>query len=260
MKTKSPPLTIITVHLDNFIGLDETRDSLSRAAPGSSAFEWIVIDGNSKIRSSQDSEILTNTRQQADTFISEVDQGTYDAMNKGAEIATGDYLLFLNSGDLIHPAIDWDSLNQAMAKKPDMIWGQCAEEYMNGEFVSVKTRSPRWAWYGMPVHHSATIYKRAILNRPAFNLSYRIGADYDLLLGILDKKPKILVLKSLISIFRHGGVSRNEWRLALTEEESLRTKYFGFGQIGNALITKLKCLNRQLAKSSSLRRFWRNWI
>lgn len=253
-------LSIVTIHLEDFHGLDETYHSIAKLLAENQLVEWIVVDGGSIPSDPTDSAIIKKTAKVANTFIFEPDNGIYDAMNKGAKLATGDYLLFINSGDLIHPDLNCSLLKSAMENKPDMIWGQCVEEYNSGALVKVKTRNPRWAWYSMPVHHSATIYKRAVLEHPVFNLKYKIGGDYDLLLKLLSETATVTELKSPISIFRHGGISGSQWKQAFIEEETLRSEYFGFGQIKNKFITSFKYLNRQFAKSAALRRFWRKWI
>jgi len=88
-------LSIITVNLNNIEGLKNTLKSIKHQTY--KEFELIVIDGASddgSVNIIKESSII-------DIWISEKDKGVYDAMNKGIEKASGDYLLFLNSGDLL---------------------------------------------------------------------------------------------------------------------------------------------------------------
>ena len=86
--------SIITINYNNCKGLKRTLDSV--VSQTSNDFEWIVIDGGSKDGSK---ELLEQYNNQITYWCSEHDKGIYNAMNKGVEKATGEYCLFLNSGD-----------------------------------------------------------------------------------------------------------------------------------------------------------------
>ncbi|MCF7560322.1 glycosyltransferase [Sabulilitoribacter multivorans] len=87
-------ISIITVNYNNLEGLKKTIESVKSQTYQS--FEYIVIDGCSNDGSS---EFLEKNKELFDYWISEPDNGVYQAMNKGLKKATGEYLLFLNSGD-----------------------------------------------------------------------------------------------------------------------------------------------------------------
>ena len=94
-------LSIITVNRNNAGGLKKTIDSVT--AQTYTGFEFIIIDGASEDDSPR---IIREHAGRLSYWISEPDNGTYDAMNKGIRAATGEYCLFLNSGDfLIHPGV-----------------------------------------------------------------------------------------------------------------------------------------------------------
>jgi len=93
---KKPLISIITVNLNNLEGLKKTMASVVNQTW--KEFEYIVIDGGSKDRTKEYLESQTNN---IDYWISEKDSGIYNAMNKGIKVATGEYLLFLNSGDAL---------------------------------------------------------------------------------------------------------------------------------------------------------------
>lgn len=89
-------LSIITINLNNVVGLKRTVESvLSQTWQD---FEYIVIDGGSTDGSV---EFIKQKSNSIDFWISEKDSGIYNAMNKGIRKATGEYLLFLNSGDYL---------------------------------------------------------------------------------------------------------------------------------------------------------------
>ena len=93
--------SIITINLNNDAGLQKTTQSVF--GQNFKDFEYIVIDGGSKDGSIA---LIEANKDRLSYWISEVDSGVYNAMNKGIQKATGEYLLFLNSGDyLMHENI-----------------------------------------------------------------------------------------------------------------------------------------------------------
>ena len=87
-------VSVITVNLNNREGLQKTIHSvIGQTYPN---IEYIVIDGASTDGSVK---IIDDNVSNIHLWRSEADSGIYDAMNKGIELATGDYLIFLNSGD-----------------------------------------------------------------------------------------------------------------------------------------------------------------
>lgn len=90
-------LTIITINYNNSIGLKRTLKSVDEQR--GLVYEFIVIDGGS----SDDSLNMIDSYNYLITkYISEKDNGVYNAMNKGIDMSTGDYILFLNSGDYFY--------------------------------------------------------------------------------------------------------------------------------------------------------------
>ena len=89
-----PKFSIITVNYNNLEGLKKTVESVKNQTY--QKFEYIVIDGGSYDGSL---EFIKDNESLLDYWVSEPDSGVYQAMNKGIEKATGEYLLFLNSGD-----------------------------------------------------------------------------------------------------------------------------------------------------------------
>jgi glycosyltransferase involved in cell wall biosynthesis len=89
-------LTVITINLNNRLGLEKTITSVTGQTFHD--FEYIIIDGGS---SDGSVDVLTRHKSALSYWISEPDRGIYHAMNKGIAKAKADYVLFLNSGDLL---------------------------------------------------------------------------------------------------------------------------------------------------------------
>ena len=94
-----PKISIITINYNNLEGLKRTMESVVNQTWRE--FEYIVIDGGSTDRSAA---YIASQSENIDYWVSEPDNGIYNAMNKGIAKATGEYLLFLNSGDSFYDA------------------------------------------------------------------------------------------------------------------------------------------------------------
>ena len=92
----APILSIITINYNNRLGLLKTMQSVVEQSYKN--FEYLIIDGGSDDGSLED---ILNYEHCLSFWCSEKDKGVYNAMNKGIVKATGEYLLFLNSGDFL---------------------------------------------------------------------------------------------------------------------------------------------------------------
>ena len=113
-----PLLTIITVNLNNYIGLSKTVESV--IGQTFKDFEFIVIDGGSNDGSI---EVIKKFARNINYWISESDKGIYNAMNKGIQKAQGQYSLFLNSGDSLYNSGVLQAVSQYLTGEFDLICG-----------------------------------------------------------------------------------------------------------------------------------------
>jgi glycosyltransferase involved in cell wall biosynthesis len=90
-------ISIITVNYNDKVGLERTITSVTRQT--SLNYEHIIIDGGSTDGSAA---LIEQYQDRFSYWVSEPDNGIYHAMNKGIEVAQGDYILFMNSGDTFY--------------------------------------------------------------------------------------------------------------------------------------------------------------
>jgi len=233
-------LSIVTVHLNDFEALERTRDSLQPLLE-SRLVEWIVVDGESTPSGLRETSIMAAVRLQADRFLAEPDRGIYDAMNKGIDLASGDYLLFLNAGDLLHPDFRVDILLEILHEQaPDMAWGECFDIDRTGRQYRRRPRSAAWLRIGMPVSHQAIFFGRRILPSPAYDTRYRYAADYDLLCHLLADGAQILQLDQPVCVFDLEGRSSQNKRAALDEESEVRRQRLETSWLMDGVIRRAK--------------------
>src|ERR1700755_616928 len=93
----APTLSVITIVYNNVRDIERTMLSvLNQTYPN---IEYIIVDGASNDGTL---EVIKRYETRITKLISEKDEGIYDAMNKGLAIATGDYVVFMNSGDELY--------------------------------------------------------------------------------------------------------------------------------------------------------------
>ena len=113
-----PKLSIITINLNNKAGLEKTINSV--LGQSYKDYQFIIIDGGS---SDGSKAVLEHIDNKNTIVISEKDNGIYDAMNKGINLAKGEYLLFLNSGDSLNVPT---TLSEVFSKEieTDILYGR----------------------------------------------------------------------------------------------------------------------------------------
>jgi hypothetical protein len=220
-----PLLSVITVVFNSENLLEKTILSIKNQTYDN--IELIIVDGNSTDRTK---EIIKKYDESIDYWISEPDNGLYDAMNKGIAFAKGNYLWFLNSGDLIYSnnTVEEFFLNFSDA---DIYYGETMMIDVNGNNIGMRRLKtpPDLTWKslkrGMVICHQAIIVKRAIA--PAYNLSYKFSADFDWVLNALKKSLNIINTKQIVARYLQEGLSRKNIRSSLKERFNIMARNYG---------------------------------
>lgn len=250
-------LTIITIHLDDFDGLFKTYKSLKTKLVKDKV-EWIVIDGGSKAPSDEQRPTLGLVQASANSYISEPDNGIYDAMNKGTQLATGEYVLYLNAGDELHPGFSYDTLGAAMLNLgAGMLWCRADVRDRTEKVYSRKTRHPAWLRYGTAICHQAVLFKRSLLGSSPYDTELSVAGDYDLICRLYTSGERIELLNTPVCIFDLVGKSGMNKRLTLHEESEVRQKYFSIPGFASRMILEFKYVVWQTGTFlPSFRRAW----
>lgn len=167
-------LSIITINYNDATGLEKTIKSV--LCQTFKDFEYIVIDGNSTDGSKK---ILEKYRDQIDVVVSEPDTGIYNAMNKGASYASGEYLQFLNSGDNLK---EISSLETLFSTKPtaDIVSSICVDYDDNKLYYKIPPKNiSLYTLRGGSLPHPSTIIKKSIFNKVGgYKEQFRIISDW----------------------------------------------------------------------------------
>jgi glycosyltransferase involved in cell wall biosynthesis len=160
-KYQNPLITIITVVYNDESHIEETILSVINQSYDN--IEYLIIDGGS---TDNTVEIIKKYNDSIDYWVSEKDQGIYEAMNKGCRLAMGNGLCFLNSGDKFIGEV-FDN-NQ---KLPFII--PCKIKETKKKILNKKLSDKK---IGMPSSHQAMVF---LNKRLLYNLKYKISSDYD---------------------------------------------------------------------------------
>ena len=199
-------ISIITVVLNDLEGLKKTRGSI--VCQDYSGFEWIVCDGGSDHPTV---DYLTSLGD-AVTWISEPDGGIYDAMNRGVKMSSGDYVVFMNAGDVFYNDTVLSSVVSVISNgqdEVDILFGGAMLSFVDTR--QVYFRPPRLVekslWHGLPANHQATYYRRSLLVNNPYDLRYELCGDYYLVARLISQKASPVYIDSPLSVFEVGGNS-----------------------------------------------------
>ena len=164
-------LTIITINYNNRDGLKRTIDSVMSQTY--KEFEWILVDGGS---TDGGKDLILQYQDCFSYWCSEPDKGIYNAMNKGVDKANGEYLLFLNSGDVL---FDNDVLERALSQPFDA-------DIISGQMVRMDNYQPLrhynsdivYQLFNDTLSHQATFIRREVFDSIRYDESLKIVSDW----------------------------------------------------------------------------------
>lgn len=163
-------ITIVTINFNNHEGLKKSIASIKAQSLTRSKVEYIVVDGNSTDGSM---EVILENSKFIDKYVIENDGGIFDAMNKGVRLATGDYIYFLNSGDVFSSDhVIHDIIDELELGCPNILVGRVNTTY-NGVFLREAFLNP---W----ICHQAAFVATKLMKTYMFDDSLRVFGDLDL--------------------------------------------------------------------------------
>ena len=224
-KKAKPLLTVITVVYNNVADIE--RSMLSVLNQTYAGIEYIVIDGASTDGTLQ---IIERYQDKLAKLVSEKDKGIYDAMNNGIKAATGDYIIFMNSGDEFY-ANDTVGHVFASAEGADIYYGETEmmDEVGNNLGRRRHAAPEAFTWkdfrYGMSISHQAIYIKRSLVE--PYDPKYQLSADIDWILRAAKKAKKIVNVHAYVARYMVGGISKHKHRQSLLERFDIMKKHYG---------------------------------
>jgi glycosyltransferase involved in cell wall biosynthesis len=225
MNSQKPLLTVITVVYNDVKNIERTMLSvLNQTYP---FIEYIVVDG---LSSDGTVVLIHRYKNRITRFISEKDEGIYDAMNKGLEMATGDYVLFMNSGDEFYANDTVDAVFAA-ADDADIYYGETEMITADGKSLGQRRhKAPeQFTWrdfkYGMSISHQAIYIRRSLIE--PYDPRYQLSADIDWILRAAKKANTIVNVHRYVAKYTIGGMSKKRHRQSLAERFNIMKEHYG---------------------------------
>jgi len=200
------------------------------------SIELIVIDN---VSSDMTLSMLTQSRRKT-VVISERDNGVYSALNKGLDIASGDWVMFMGADDgFANP----NAVSSLMSKSEgaDVVYG--------AGFVGDRPLRNRFNWRllrGNAVNHQCMMYRRSLFKRYRYDETYVLGADYKLNLSLYLERASANYVDQPISEFGDAGLSSRLVQLGQLEADRVRVEVLGapLGGMLNFFLRAERCLRK----------------
>ena len=210
-------ISIITVAYNNKNGLEETIKSVINQTYRD--FEFVIIDGGSNDGSK---ELLESYSSQIDFWVSEPDKGIYNAMNKGIRKASGEYLIFMNSGDRF-------SANDILEKitphfnNEDIVYGNAYYELENRKKYEYKI-PPKITIGSLlkePICHQSAFFRKELFEKYGmYDENNKIASDWTFMMDIfVHHNISQKYINVFISIFEKTGISSTNNNLGVGEQK-----------------------------------------
>jgi glycosyltransferase involved in cell wall biosynthesis len=219
----TPKLSIVTVCY-NEPNLERTCESIVRQTWQD--FEWIVIDGGSN---AETLAVFEKYKDRIDTFVSEKDTGIYNAMNKGIRRAKGQWLNFMNAGDMFFYDDALKDVFQNKEYDADVLYGFAGIENRDrphsSQIASYPERLTKMFFGSSCLCHQSTFIRRPLFERfGGYDETYRSAADYEKWLLFLKNGVVFQRVPYIVSCFFLGGMSSSP--TGAQEMNAVMAQYF----------------------------------
>jgi glycosyltransferase involved in cell wall biosynthesis len=215
--------SVITINFNNAQGLVRTIESIVNQTFHD--FEFIVIDGGSKDESTTIIQNFSAKIRSKISWVSEKDNGIYHAMNKGIKKSTGDFLIFINSGDILANNTVLESANSLMNLDADLCSGILIidDGHKKQLIHPIQELSLSYSIHGGLTHPNTFIKRRMFSLYGLYNENNKIVSDWEffLIVGGLHN-IKYQAINIPIACFYLDGISSSPTQAVLISEETNR--------------------------------------
>lgn len=221
---ETPLVSIVTVCFNSVLTIEQTIRSVMKQSYGN--IEHLVVDAASKDGTL---DLLRKYEEQLDYYVSEPDLGLYFAMNKGLELARGDYILILNSDDWYAPSCVETLVNAQQEGGADFVSALANYVDEKGEFTHRQPSFPYdgGVYFRMPLRHETMLLSRDLYNRYGpYDTRYFVNADRALTTKMYAAGVTHRQVSKPLMFFRDTGVSSTDMGKLYGERERMASRYF----------------------------------
>lgn len=209
-----------------------------------SNLEYIVVDGQSRDKTFDIVKELCSNKTNV-KMVCEKDNGIYDAMNKAIDIATGDYMIFVNSGDsLVNQYVLSDIADFIRANNNDIYYGNIIKTIKGKPAQKKKYDTVKFNEYsllrGSMVCHQALIVSAELMKLKRFNTKYKLAADKNFIVECVKEKRSFSYIDIDVCYYDSFGVSAKQQEILHNETKDILLSNFPVGGRVKYLYNKIK--------------------
>lgn len=235
-------ISFITVVFNDLEGLQDTVVSVENLHRLGIPFQHVIIDGQSTDGTKEYIECLNVPYELV--WISEDDFGIYDAMNKGLDRSTHDYVNFLNAGDVLClDKFDWSRFAMDLkTSRHDIIACGYIFKDIKAKTKCISARRITRMYPGMPSSHQAMFFQSKAIKSTRYDINFRVCGDFDLTMRMIYNGATISLFDGPVVVFRCGGLSFQKPLVLFNESMRVSANY-----CTSKLILPLKALQLSLS-------------
>lgn len=217
-------LSIITINYNNKEGLKRTIKSVLQQT--FKDFEWIVIDGGSADGSKA---LIEQNSEHFVYWVSEMDNGIYQAMNKGIKKAQGDWVLCLNSGDWLYESCTLEKVFANDFEGYDVVYGNMTAIGENGQRILLYEKPiSLYYFYNNQICQQAAFFRRELYLEAMYDESYKIAADWAYCIDLVLRGKIFYHIDQMVCFFDDNGVSSTVSEQKTFEINRVKNEHFPF--------------------------------
>ena len=256
-------ISVITICYNEQKNISKTIESVLNQT--SNVYEYIICDGKSTDKTVEIAESYTekfNSKGVKYKVYSEKDGGIYFGMNNGIDRATGDYVIFINAGDRLYDNKVVENINDKLGDNtPDVVYGNIL--YVDMCVCSVINTDHAGLERGVSLAHPATLVRSDVIKSHKFDTSFKIAADYNMMLTLYKEGCSFYKIDVIISNFYTDGISSLN-RCDTARESCLVRDRFGIQYDEEEELSCAKKIEKRMRLKSRLpkfvRKFWSKTI
>lgn len=252
----SPKISVVTVCYNAVAAIEDTILSvLNQTYPN---IEYIIIDGAS---TDGTVDVVEKYRDKISYFVSEPDKGIYDAMNKGVDVAMGEWINFMNSGDsfatdhtisdIFGRGIDYEG--------QDVIYGDTLYVY-SGSPILYKAKPLSTLEYRMAFCHQSSYVRTNLMKSRLFDLHYKYVADYAFFYELYVAGRSFKYLPIVMTNYALEGGSSNSNILKVMKEELLISQKRDLKWLWHLIYTYQSYLLHRILRPEILNKLRRSFV
>ena len=222
ISTQRNRISIISINYNNLEGLKQTRESI--LCQTYKNYEWIVVDGGSNDGSK---EFIEEHSDEMSFWCSERDEGVYNAQNKGTKLASGDYVIYMNSGDTFYDSrVLEDVFFECQTE--DVLYGDWTQVFMEGKKKEIISSpgADYMFFLSNNICHQAMFIKTSLLKESPYDETYKLYADWAKWAELAYKGKSFKYFHRMICNFMMGGMSGENEKENTKERNRIKKEFY----------------------------------